>query len=443
MRWLVWVVLGISALGWAEVGAVRLERADRGDRLRQSSALVNYAFFEFAPASGAGMGTACACTTPTGAQGEVLTFTRASSGTCLKGNTTTGIANGDMVTCSSNQPRVMPGGDGSGGNGLLVEGARTNSLLRSEEVDNAAWLKGNDGTSSNPVVTANAAVAPDGTTTADRVEFPATTAAQRSFAAQSASLSGSSASSFFIKGNGTSGTLQIANWNGSAYVCTTCSFVASTWTRCINTFAGAATSNTVIGNIGDAPLCNDGAHAAQDVFLWGIQMEVGAFASSYIKTEGAAVTRAAEVVNFPLVLANDTGSAAATIIPPRTGYGDSNDHGIVALSTTGPLSFRFLLDYDSAGTPRIATYTNFGAGGSIQSAYTVTAGIPERFAMWWDATTRNVISPTGSNSDAIPVGTKNSTVVEIGEYSSAGTTVGQIQAVVKRVCVDPSPTRCR
>src|SRR5690242_20575791 len=66
--------------------------------------------FEFAPANGAGMGAACACTNPTGSKGETMTFTRSSDAMCTKGNTTSSIANGDLVSCTTNQIRVMPGG---------------------------------------------------------------------------------------------------------------------------------------------------------------------------------------------------------------------------------------------------------------------------------------------------------------------------------------------
>jgi hypothetical protein len=49
--------------------------------------------------------------------------------------------------------------------------ARYNLLTYSEEFDNAAWTKGATGTGLAPVVTVNAAVAPDGTTTADSIVF--------------------------------------------------------------------------------------------------------------------------------------------------------------------------------------------------------------------------------------------------------------------------------
>ena len=42
----------------------------------------SYAFFEAFPASGAGTLGVCATSNPSGAKNEVLTFTRASNGTC-------------------------------------------------------------------------------------------------------------------------------------------------------------------------------------------------------------------------------------------------------------------------------------------------------------------------------------------------------------------------
>jgi hypothetical protein len=65
-------------------------------------------------------------------------------------------ANGTLVTFAANTLRY-------GTNGLLVEEARTNLCLRSQEFDNATWELGNN------TVTANQDTAPDGTVTADLV----------------------------------------------------------------------------------------------------------------------------------------------------------------------------------------------------------------------------------------------------------------------------------
>ena len=57
------------------------------------------------------------------------------------------------------------------GNQQLYPFARTNLLIRSAELDNAAWSKVAGGTGVVPVVTANYTAAPDGSITAERVQL--------------------------------------------------------------------------------------------------------------------------------------------------------------------------------------------------------------------------------------------------------------------------------
>ncbi len=260
--------------------------------------------FQFAPPSGQGMGAVCACTTPSGSKGEALTFTRASSGTCLKGGTTTGIANGDMVTCTTDQPRVMPGGDGTGSLGLLVEETRTNSTLRSQEITNAAWGTQAAGGAALPTLTADSVVAPDGTTTADRVQVPATSVTQVSNVYQTGGCpSGAATFSLFVKGHGsTSGTLDFT-FLGSATPTSACSYNGTTWTRCVLAKSSADTiptfgSNKLYGG--------SSAGAAADVDVWGAQCEAGAFATSYIATTSAGVARAGELADVALTFGAST-----------------------------------------------------------------------------------------------------------------------------------------
>ena len=281
------------------------------------------AFFEFAPSSGLGMGAACACATPTGAKGEAMTFSRASSATCLKtvGTAPQAIANGDMVTCSSGQPRVMPGTDGTGISGLLVEASRTNILLRSQELNNVAWSTDNVGAPGAPTVTADAATAPDGTVTAERLQIPATSTSQSSGLLQTISNASAAASSAFwyLKGNSTSGALDLGLWSGASYACVVCSYNASTWTPCKleNINGGGASATFVVGNLSVSSRCNSGARGAADVFAWGTQWEVGAYVTSYIATTSAAVTRSADQADLAITLPTLTGlSVANTIVLP-------------------------------------------------------------------------------------------------------------------------------
>ena len=76
---------------------------------------------------------------------------------------------GTLVTAPVNQPRLNYNFVGSAWTqpSVLIEPASTNIITYSEQINNAAWNKIADG--SRTGVTANAATAPDGNTTADLV----------------------------------------------------------------------------------------------------------------------------------------------------------------------------------------------------------------------------------------------------------------------------------
>lgn len=389
------------------------------------------ALFEFAPPNAAGMTPACACTAPTGAKGEALTFTRASSGTCLVGSTTSGIANGDMVTCSTNQSRVMPGGDGSGGLGLLVEGTRTNTSLRSQELENAVWVPLNNGIAA-PTITANAAVAPDGTTTAERFQAAAATGANYSELFQTAGCTASTAStaSIFIKGNGTSGSFDFGV-SGSTAVCTQCTYVAGSWSRCTIPFNLGGTPGIFFGPTSPGVNAGCGGQAA-DVFLWGPDCEVGAYATSYIATVGAPVTRATDSAKFGGVAAvASTGSAAATVIL-YSGTVDAVNHPAVISTNAGG---RYVYAWEQIGA-RFFDGTN-----TFVQALTYTPNVAKRIFSFWSGASATVGSSTDnlSTSGAFD-GTMDTANLYVGSSDTAGET---LDGVIKRVCVDPSTSRCR
>ena len=85
-----------------------------------------------------------------------ITFTRASTGTYVG-------SNGTLRTAGINEARFDHSPLTLESLGLLVEEARTNLLLRSEEFDNASWTK------TRSSVTANAITAPDRTLTGDKL----------------------------------------------------------------------------------------------------------------------------------------------------------------------------------------------------------------------------------------------------------------------------------
>lgn len=398
----------------------------RGGRSASSNA-INYAFFEFAPTSGAGMTAPCACSAVTGAKGEAVTFTRGSSGVCSKTGLSSGIANGDLVTCSTNQPRVMSGGTGAVG--LLMESTSTNSTLRSQELDNAAWTLSNTG-SSNPTVTANHDVAPDGTTTAERIQVPATTTTNVSQISQTGGCpTGTQALSFYIKS--LSGAQQIDLYATDG--CVQCAFSSASWTRCSTiTSTGSAPA---FGNIG-AAACGSGSRSAIDALIWGVQCEARAFPSSYIATAGATVARSPDVAQVSLSLANATGSMFASVVPLGTTSlcGASSDCGILALSAAGP-AYRQLLYY-AHGTFTAAWASS--VSGIATRGWVPAEGTQARLGGWWNASNVAVLV-NGAETTAAAGTYGASTILEIGGYNAARAP----NSVVKQVCVDSSATRCR
>lgn len=203
--------------------------------------------------------------------------------------------------------------------GLLVEEQRTNSVTYSDAFDNASWGP------KDAIVSANAATAPDGTSTADKI-IPNSGAQTLSGANKLLVASAISTLSVYAKAaeftwialetgnrdltwfNLGTGAVGTTSTNHTASITS----VGSGWYRCI------ITTKTVWNNAVQIWVTNgDNTQAAtgsgtNGVFLWGAQVESGAsFATSYIPTGSATATRTADVASvstqaFPY--SQDTGS---------------------------------------------------------------------------------------------------------------------------------------
>jgi hypothetical protein len=226
-------------------------------------------------------------TTPVVARGGPLTVTRAAAQNYV-------CADGVMRSAPANTLPITE-------QGAQIFGAGTNTILQSQALDNGTWSK--VGSATPPTVTADQAVAPDGTVTAEQVSYPAVNGAGYSVLAQAWTatavpwtLSG------YVKGQSGAGTIFLNVYLGGTTFGAACNYVSTAWTRCKITQTLTAASWTAEIGV-DKTVTGDTDQGAQIVYVWGVQFEAAPFASPYQPTTTTAVSWPATVVTAPNALA--------------------------------------------------------------------------------------------------------------------------------------------
>jgi len=296
-----------------------------------------------------------------------------SSATAYTATTTQAITNyvPVLLTAGGGQPRFDHNPTTRESLGLLIEEQRTNIVTYSAQFDNGSW--GKDGGIS---VTANQAVAPDGTIAMDLMtRVPGSLSSWAALTnAVSVGTGGNVGKTYSFSvwvqalptAGSVNGSLAISDVSYNTY---TSSFIATTTpTRVSITTSGGSGWNANGAYIGGG-INLDSNNTS--VLVWGAQLEVGAFPTSYIPTTSAAATRAADAAvmtgnNLTSWFNNSEGTLYGEASFPSTASGGGASKGVANLgNTVGPTQNSMALYY----SPTLNQSTFEIVSGSVQATF--------------------------------------------------------------------------
>ena len=329
--------------------------------------------------------------------------------------------------------------------GLLVEEQRTNLVLYSQEFSDVSWTK------TNATVTDNIVIAPDGTLTGDlfkasdlvtsvardiRRNTNTAVSVVNTFSCYAKARNGNFLNMTFrnqaaatnfcaAEFNLSTGVVSVAASNGGNATGASASItsVGNGWYRCsisgIADTSGTQISTLLIGRTSSNS--NAVAENTELCFIWGAQLEAGAFATSYIPTVASQVTRSADVAsmtgaNFSSWYRQDEGSIYVEAIPAVTVYGATRY--IFAVGDGGTNNF-IGSRYTIAGLLQNIITTN-GTSQGAQNTGAHPAGVP--FKLSYSYKTNDVAAVVNGGS-AVTNTTAVLPVVNtafLGSVSSAG-----------------------
>lgn len=380
---------------------------------------------------------------------NLVTFTRASSGTFAG-------SDGLLQSAANDVPRFDHNPTTGESLGLLVEESRTNLLLRSEEFNNAYWTK------TESTITANTVVAPNGTLSGDKLVDNTNGPFVSHFVQRSVTVTSGIAHAFsvYVKAaeetfvqllvaqgsapftnhgraiyNLSNGTVE-STTSGTAFITP----VGNGWFRCV--IVGTTSSTTELCRISVSKQTSPDytGNGFNGIFIWGAQLEAGAFPTSYIPTTTAAATRSADVASitgsaFSGFYRQDEGSLYCSFSTPAADT--TNNRGIVALDDNSNNNRISLFIANTAAPLAVAariasggTATNPANLGSItlnsQARVIQTYGVGTNQA----ALSVNGVLPTTASPLTAPVGVNQLVIGRI-------TFITQIGGHLRRLCFWP------
>ena len=291
---------------------------------------------------------------------------------------------------------------------ILVEPARTNEVLYSEEFNDLSWNK------SDATISANATNSPSGNLTADKLIegtlngfhyvnrnitnsnslFTFSVFAKKSernflYLQAFATIPNNFAytpSAYFDLNNGTVGTVNTAtasiqDYGNGWYRCTlNCTSIFPQTSASVGMYIMTATSNLNSSYLGNG---------TSGIFIWGAQAEIGSYATSYIPTTTAAVPRAAELISRNNIYTNGllSASGGTWFMELRNNFVYTRDNTSVNINLDASSGFTngFLLR--NLGVGRLSIQKTIS--GNATSLYLTTADT-SKIAIKWNGATADV-----------------------------------------------------
>jgi hypothetical protein len=232
--------------------------------------------------------------------------------------------------------------------GLLVEEQRTNLFTYSEDFGDASWIN-NDPSFATKI--SNTVIAPDGTLTADKIQEATGTVYPFIYKNASVSSGVTYTQSYYVKSAGRQWVYVLTFYVGGSYASGAYFDIVNGVVG--NVTAGQTASITPVGNgwfkisvtgvtasvspayAGCNPTSDNNVNPIltgytgdgySGVYIWGAQLEAGAFPTSYIPTVASQVTRSADSASMTgRILVIGIGrmrgvfmGSTATLLQPRT-----------------------------------------------------------------------------------------------------------------------------
>ncbi len=328
--------------------------------------------------------------------------------------------------------------------GLLIEEQRTNLVTYSEQFDNAAWTK------TNSSITANTIVSPDGTVDADLLSSDATVttsardlrrstattvsvantfsvyakAAAGNFVGLSIRNAAAAANNIVAEFNLSNGTISVAASNNGNATGATASITAvgNGWYRCaisgIADTSGTSLSTLVFGRTtsGSTSVTENTALC----FIWGAQLEAGAFPTSYIPTVASQVTRSADAAsmtgtNFSSWYNQGEGTFFAQFRPAAADFGGNKN---IFLASDGTTSNFVGLRYASTGTQTSLAATTSAVIQANVVTGTMVAGTSYKLAGVYK------VNDFAASRDSATVGTDTAGTLPVVDRAEIGSLAG-------------------